>query len=84
MEVLNYREFRTNLAKCLDRVIDNEAVVIVARSKRKRVVVMDPGDYNAMMETLLITKSEANRIRLQMATDEMNSGVYFAHGMIEA
>jgi antitoxin YefM len=83
MEVLNYTEFRQNLAKSLDRVNDDAEIVIVSRSKGKNVVVMDLNEYNAMSETLHIIKSEANRKRLQEAIDEMNSGVHYSHKLIE-
>jgi antitoxin YefM len=83
MEVLNYTEFRQNLAKSLDRVNDDAEIVIVSRSKGKNVVVMDLDEYNAMTETLHIVKSDANRKRLQDAVDEMNDGVYHSHKLIE-
>jgi antitoxin YefM len=83
MEVLNYTEFRQNLAKNLDKVNDDAEIVIVSRSKGKNVVVMDLDQYNAMNETLHIIKSEANRKRLQDAIDEMNSGLSHSHKLIE-
>jgi antitoxin YefM len=83
MDVVNYTEFRRNLAKNLDRVNDDAEIVIVSRSKGKNVVVMDLDQYNAMAETLHIVKSEANRKRLQDAIDEMNGGVHFSHKLIE-
>jgi antitoxin YefM len=83
MEVLNYTEFRQNLAKSLDRVNDDAEIVIVSRSKGKNVVVMDLDEYNAISETLHLVKSEANRKRLQSAIDEMNSRRHFSHQLIE-
>lgn len=83
MDVLNYTEFRRNLAKSLDKVNDDAEIVIVSRSKGKNVVVMDLDEYNAMAETLHIVKSEANRKRLQDAIDEMNGGKYHFHPLIE-
>ena len=83
MEVLNYTEFRQNLAKSLDKVNNDAEIVIVSRSKGKNVVVMDLNEYNAITETLHVIKSEANRKRLQDAIDEMNSGVHFSHQLIE-
>jgi len=83
MEVLNYTEFRQNLAKSLDRVNDDAEIVIVSRNKGKNVVVMDLNEYNSMTETLYIIKSETNRKYLQEAIDEMNSGVYHSHKPIE-
>jgi antitoxin YefM len=83
MQVLNYTQFRQNLAKNLDKVNDDAEIVIVSRSKGKNVVVMDLDEYNAMAETLHIVKTEANRKRLQDAIDEMNTGVYHSHKLIE-
>jgi antitoxin YefM len=83
MQVLNYTEFRQNLAKNLDKVNNDSEIVIVSRSKGKNVVVMNLDEYNAMTETLHIIKSEANRKRLQDSIDEMNSGTYHSHKLIE-
>lgn len=83
MEVVNFTEFRQNLAKNLDKVNDDAEIVIVSRSKGKNVVVMDLDEYNAMTETLHIIKSEPNRKRLQEAIDEMNSGTHHSHKLIE-
>lgn len=83
MEVLNYTEFRNNLAKSLDKVNEDAETVIVSRTKGKNVVVMSLGEYNSIMETLHIVKSDANRKRLQEAIDEMNSGIHHAHKLIE-
>ena len=83
MEVLNYTEFRKNLAHNLDKVNDDAETVIVSRTKGKNVVVMALEEYNSLMETLHIVKSEANRKRLQDAIDEMNSGQHLHHPLIE-
>ena len=83
MDVLNYTEFRRNLAKSLDKVNDDAEIVVVSRSKGKNVVVMDLDEYNAMTETLHLVKSEANRKRLQDAIDEMNKGIHHSHDLIE-
>jgi antitoxin YefM len=83
MEVLNYTEFRSNLAKTLDMVNDDAETVIVSRTKGKNVVVMGLAEYNSLIETLHLMSSEANRRRLQEAIDEMNSGKYQSHKLIE-
>lgn len=83
MDILNYTDFRKNLAKSLDRVNNDADIMIVSRGKGKNVVVMDLNEYNAITETLHLVKSEANRKRLQEAIDEMNSGVHHAHPLIE-
>jgi antitoxin YefM len=83
MEVLNYTEFRKNLAKSLDMVNDDAETLIVSRSKGKNVVVVGLAEYNSMVETMHLMGNEANRKRLQEAIDEMNSGQYLAQKLIE-
>ena len=74
MEVLNYTEFRKNLAKSLDMVNDDAETVIVSRSKGKNVVVMGLNEYNSLVETLHLLSSPANRKRLEESIDQLRSG----------
>jgi len=83
MEVLNYTEFRKNLAKSLDMVNDDAETLIVSRSKGKNVVVVGLAEYNSMVETMHLMGNEVNRKRLQEAIEEMNSGQYLAQKLIE-
>jgi antitoxin YefM len=81
MRVVNYTEFRKNLAENLNMVNDNSEVVVVSRSKGKNVVVMSLEEYNAIQETLYIVSEKANRKRLDEAIEEMNSGKFLKHGL---
>jgi antitoxin YefM len=83
MEVLNYTEFRKNLAQSLNKVSDDAEIVVVSRSKGKNVVVMALDEYNAIQETLHLTKSTANRKRLDAAIAEMEKGKFRKHALIE-
>lgn len=83
MEVLNYTEFRKNLTKSLNKVNDDAEIVVVARSKGKNVVVMALEEYNSLLETLHITKSAANRKRLDESIGEMEKGKYNKHSLID-
>jgi antitoxin YefM len=83
MEVLNYTEFRKNLTQSLNKVNDDAEIVVVSRSKGKNVVVMSLEEYNAIQETLHITKSVANRKRLDAAIAEMGKGKFKKHALIE-
>ena len=83
MEVLNYTEFRKNLTQSLNKVNDDAEIVVVSRSKGKNVVVMSLEEYNAIQETLHITKSTANRKRLDAAIAEMGKGKFKKHALIE-
>ena len=74
MEVLNYTEFRKNLAKSLDMVNDDAETVVVSRSKGKNVVVMGLTEYNSLMETLHLLSTPANRKRLEESIGQLRSG----------
>ncbi|MBC7650123.1 MAG: type II toxin-antitoxin system prevent-host-death family antitoxin [Deinococcales bacterium] len=83
MEVLNYTEFRKSLTKSLNKVTDDAEIVIVSRSKGKNVVVMALEEYNAIQETLHVTKTVANRKRLDDALVEMENGDFVTQTLIE-
>ena len=83
MQVVNYTEFRNNLAKSLNMVNDNSEVVVVSRSKGKNVVVMSLEEYNSIQETLHLVSSKANQKRLDAAIEEMQSGKSLKHDLIE-
>jgi antitoxin YefM len=83
MKVLNYSEFRNNLSESLNAVNDDREIVVVSRTKGKNVVVMDLEEYNSIQETMHLTSTKANRIRLQSALEEMENGKHSKHKLIE-
>ena len=83
MEVVNYSEFRNHLAENLNKVNDDNEIVIVSRSKGKNVVVMSLDEYNSINETLHLIGSRANQMRLDEAISEMRSGKSSKHPLIE-
>jgi antitoxin YefM len=83
MQVVNYTEFRNNLAESLNMVNDNSEIVVVSRSKGKNVVVMSLEEYNSIQETLHLVSSKTNQRRLDAAIEEMQSGKFSKHGLIE-
>ncbi|MFI5193765.1 MAG: type II toxin-antitoxin system Phd/YefM family antitoxin [Chitinophagales bacterium] len=83
MRVVNYTEFRNQLAESLNAVNDDGDIVVVSRSKGKNVVVMSLDEYNSMQETLYLTSTKANRKQLDAAIDEMNKGKFTRRKLIE-
>jgi antitoxin YefM len=83
MRVLNYSDFRNNLAQSLNAVNDDREIVVVSRTKGKNVVVMDLDEYNAIQETLHLTSSAKNRQRLSESMQEMKDGIFKSHKLIE-
>jgi antitoxin YefM len=83
MRVVNYTEFRNNLAESLNVVNDDGDIVVVSRSKGKNVVVMSLEEYNSIQETLFLDSTKANRKRLDDAVNEMNKGKFVKRKLIE-
>ncbi len=83
MKVVNYSEFRNNLAENLNMVNDDGDIVVVSRSKGKNVVVISLDEYNSIMETLHLGSTKANRKRLDEAIEEMNKGKYVKKKLID-
>jgi antitoxin YefM len=83
MQVVNYTEFRNNLAENLNMVNENDEIVVVSRSKGKNVVVMSLEEYNSIQETLHLVSSRVNQKRLEEAIEEMRSGKSSKHKLIE-
>ena len=83
MQVVNYTEFRNNLAENLNMVNEDNEIVIVSRSKGKNVVVMSLEEYNAIQETLHLVSSRINQKRLDEAIEEMRSGKSTKHKLIK-
>ena len=83
MQVVNYTEFRNNLAENLNMVNENSEIVVVSRSKGKTVVVMSLEEFNSMQETLHMLSSKTNQKRLDEAIEEMRSGKSSKHELIE-
>jgi antitoxin YefM len=83
MQVVNYTEFRKNLAGNLNMVNDNADIVVVSRSKGKNVVVMSLEDFNSIQESLHVVSTPANQKRLDEAIAEMRAGKTFRHKLTD-
>ena len=83
MQVLNYTELRQNLSKNLNQVSDNNEIIIVSRGKDKNVVIITLNQYNAMLETIHLTKNKKNTTRLLHSIDEINNSKTIAKKLIE-
>ncbi len=83
MNIVNFSEFRNNLKSNLDRVSDDKDVVVISRTKDKNIVLLPLSEYNALMETIHLMKSENNRRRIDEALQEMSEGKYLRNALIE-
>jgi antitoxin YefM len=73
MKAVNYSELRQKLKSNLDAVTDNDELLVVHRPKGRSIIMMPLAEYNSLLETLHLTRSEANRKRLAKAVKDINS-----------
>lgn len=83
MDVMTYSDFRSNLARTIDRVNDNHKPVLVTRQNGKPAVLMSVEDYNAFQETAYLMASPKNAQRLSEAIHQIESGQSTDHGLID-
>jgi antitoxin YefM len=84
MKAVNYSELRANLKTNLDAVTDNQELLLVHRTKNRSIVMMSLNEYNSLQETLHLTKSKANRERLDKAVENINKKQHLVkHDIIE-
>lgn len=76
MQAITVSKFRSNMKQSLDQVEDSSDTIIIPRSGRDRegVVLISLSEYNSLMETLHLTSSPENRVRLLESIAEIEAG----------
>ncbi len=81
MEAISYTRFRGNLAKVMDRVVEDHDAIVVTRNNEPGVVILSLEDYEALQETAYLTRSPANARRLVEAVDQLRQGNVSIHSL---
>jgi antitoxin YefM len=74
MDAITYTSARANLAKTMDRVVNDHEPLIITRSGEQSVVMLSLDDFKALEETAYLLRSPANARRLLAATQELEAG----------
>ena len=69
-----YTSLRENLAAVLDRVVDDQEVVIVRRRGAKDVALIPADELNSLLETAHLLRSPRNAQRLKESIREGRRG----------
>lgn len=69
-----YTRLRENLAAVLDRVADDQEVVIVRRRGAKDVALIPAAELNSLLETAHLLRSPRNAQRLMEALHDARKG----------
>lgn len=83
METLSYTDFRTNLAKQMDKVNEDHKPLLVTRQNAKAVVVMSLDDFNSYEEAAYLMASPKNSERLLQAVSDIANGKSKSREIIE-
>ena len=73
MKAITYSEARNNLAKHLDRVVNDSDITIITRQKAEPAVLMSLREFESWKETLFLLRGK-NAQRLLSAVDDVNNG----------
>ncbi len=76
-------DFRKDIRKYLDNIIDNFDTMIINRGKDNGVVIMSLKEYNSLRATELELSSKNNEKRLDSAIEKLKEGKSFQKELIE-
>ena len=76
-------DFRKDIKKYLDNIIDNFDTMIINRGKDNGVVIMSLKEYNSLRATELELSSKNNEKRLDSAIEKLKEGKSFQKELIE-
>ena len=76
-------DFRKDIKRYLDDVIDNFETLIINRGKDSGVVVISLNEYNSLRSTQHELSSKVNEHRLDVAIDKAKKGLSFHKGLLE-
>jgi antitoxin YefM len=83
MQVVDYKNFESNLKVYIDAVSEYSDQIYVAKNDGDAVVVISLKEYNSILETNHLMLTEANQNRLASALSNIKSGNIIEKGLID-
>jgi antitoxin YefM len=74
MSTVTYTDLRQNLARYLDKALNDRAPITVVRQGKENVILLAEQEYTGMLETLYLLSSPANAEMLLQSIEELNAG----------
>lgn len=74
MVAANYSEFRKDLKRFLDEAEENGETIVIKRKSGNGAVLISLEEYNSLLETVHLLKSEANALQLSRSIKEYKQG----------
>jgi len=76
-------DFRKDIKRYLDNIVENFETLIINRGKDNGVVIMSLDEYNSLKATANELSSKVNERRLDSAIDKLKKGASFQKDLIE-
>lgn len=76
-------DFRKDIKRYLDNIVENFETLIINRGKDNGVVIMSLDEYNSLKATAHELSSKVNERRLDSAIDKLKKGSSFQKDLIE-
>jgi antitoxin YefM len=76
-------DFRKDIKKYLDNIVENFETLIINRGKDNGVVIMSLEEYNSLIATAHELSSKVNEQRLDSAIEKLKKGASFQKDLIE-
>lgn len=83
MNAISYTRARNDLAKTMDRVVEDHEPIIITRQKGESVVLLSLEDFNSWQETAFLLRSPANAARLLKAVEDVSQGKHEPRELID-
>lgn len=83
MMTTNISDFRKDIKKYLDKVIQNLETLVINRGKDQGIVIMSLEEYNSIMATQYELSSKINAERLDSSIAKLKSGKGFERDLPE-
>ena len=83
MLIASISDFRKDIKKYLDKVIENFEPLIINRGKDSGVVIISLDEYNSLNATKHELSSKVNEARLDSAIEKLKSNSSFQKELIE-
>ena len=76
-------DFRKDIKKYLDNIVENFETLIINRGKDSGIVIMSLEEYNSLSATAHELSSKTNEKRLDSAIEKLKKGSSFQKELIE-
>jgi antitoxin YefM len=83
MDAISYTAARANLAKTMEKVVNDHDPVIITRKRETPVVMISLEDFQAMEETAYLLRTPANARHLLESIAELETGKGIEHELVE-